>query len=179
MPQVKDCSTETSADPAITAITFKSYLNKGQIVSEASDQEIVGLVSEGKVVILKGAFDRQLMLEYRDALMRWARDNATFAHGTSPSVIPEMNFHRIDDGVIKSVCPHVFHQFGFNTIEKLDEYLGKPSKEIAESMRVLQNKVAGTNFLLSLTGLRLKILHYPSGAGFLTEHSHPLEPQRV
>ena len=27
--------------------------------------------------------------------------------------------------------------------------------------------------------MRLKILHYPAGAGFLTEHSHPLAPQRI
>jgi hypothetical protein len=163
----------------ISPVLFKASLRDGKIVSEASDEEIAGLVSEGQVVILKGAFEAKTMLEYRAALTRWALDNATFPHGTSPSAFPEVNFHRVDDGVIKSVCPHIFHQFGFNTIEKLDDYVGQPSLDIAESMRGLQNRIAGTDFPLSLTGVRLKILHYPAGGGFLTEHSHPLEPQRI
>jgi hypothetical protein len=164
---------------AISPVLLKSSLRDGEIISEASYQEIAALVADGQVVILKGAFDPRMMLDYRAALTRWARDNATFPHGTSPGAFPDINFHRIDDGVIKSVCPHVFHQFGFNTIEKLDEYIGKPSLEIAESMRVLQNRIAATDFSLSLTGVRLKVLHYPAGGGFLTEHSHPLEPQRI
>ena len=164
---------------AISPVLLKSSWRDGKIVSEASYEEIAGLLSEGKIVILKGAFEPGIMLEYRAALMRWTRDNATFPHGTSPSAFPDRNFHRIDDGVIKSVCPHIFHQFGFNTIGRLDDYIRKPSMDIAEPMRRLQNEVAGTDFPLSLTGVRLKILHYPSGGGFLAEHSHPLEPQRV
>ncbi len=163
----------------ILPVCLKSSSRDGKVISEASYEEIAGLVSEGQIVILKSAFESGIMLEYRAALRRWAQDNATFPHGTSPSAFPDLNFHRIDDGVIKSVCPHVFHQFAFNTIEELDEYIGKPSLEIAESMRSLQNRIAGTDFPLSLTGLRLKILHYPSGGGFLAEHSHPLEPQRI
>jgi hypothetical protein len=163
----------------ISPVLLKSSLRDGKIVSEASDEEIAGLVSAGQVVILKGAFEAKTMLEYRAALTRWALENATFPHGRSPGDFPEVNFHRVDDGVIKSVCPHVFHQFGFNTIEGLEEYVGRPSREIAGSMRALQNRIAGTDFPLSLTGLRLKILHYPAGGGFLTEHSHPLEPQRI
>jgi hypothetical protein len=163
----------------IAPVHLQAWSQHGQIISEASDEEIARLVSEGQVVVLKGAFEAKVMLEYRAALKRWAEDNATFPHGTSPSAFPEVNFHRIDDGVIKSVCPHVFHQFGFNTIARLEEYIGKPSLEIAESMRQLQNRIAGTDFPLSLNGVRLKVLHYPSGGGFLAEHSHPLEPQRI
>lgn len=180
MGQVDKATVQTTNHlSVISPVLLKSSSKDGQITSEASDEEIAGLVSEGQIVILKGAFPPRTMLDYREALTHWGLDNATFPHGTSPSAFPEVNFHRIDDGVIKSVCPHVFHQFGFNTLEGLDEYVGRPSRHIAGSMGALQNRIAGTDFPLSLTGLRLKILHYPAGGGFLTEHSHPLEPQRI
>ncbi len=180
MPQFDVTAGQANAEPdSIAPIMIKSSLKDGTIVSEASHREISDLVSDGRIVILRGIFEPQLMLEYRDAVLRWARLNSPFPHGTSPSILPELNFHRIDDGVIKSVCPHIFHQFGFNSIGKLDDYVGKPSRDIAEPMRVLQNEFAGTDFPFSLTGLRLKILHYPSGGGFLAQHSHPLEPQRI
>jgi hypothetical protein len=43
----------------------------------------------------------------------------------------------------------------------------------------LQNRVANTKFDLGLTGLRVKVLQYPCGGGYLSEHEHPLEPQRI
>jgi hypothetical protein len=46
-------------------------------------------------------------------------------------------------------------------------------------MLEVENEVAETNFDFSSKGLRLKVLHYPAGGGFLEEHIHPLEPQRV
>lgn len=81
-------------------VVLRSSLRDGKIVSEASPDEIAALVSEGEIVILKGAFETQMMLDYRKALMGWARDHATFPHGQSPSAFPDLNFHRIDDGVI-------------------------------------------------------------------------------
>lgn len=160
-------------------VLVNCFRKDAKIVCEKSAREIGTLVSDGRIVILKGAFEPELMREYRDALMRWSEETEMFPHGKSPSAFPDMNYHRIDDGTIQGVCPHVFHQFGFNTIEQLAEYVGRPSMKIAEAMRNLQNEVAGTTFPLSLTGLRLKVIHYPSGAGFLAQHTHPLEPQRI
>lgn len=166
---------QETAEPVLVNCVRQDF----KIVCEISSQEIGALVSEGRIVILKGAFEPELMREYRDALLRWAQETEMFPHGKSPGVFPDLNYHRIDDGTIQGACPHIFHQFGFNTIEGLAEYVGRPSGQIAEAMRTLQNEVAGTDFPLSLTGLRLKVIHYPSGAGFLAQHNHPLEPQRI
>jgi hypothetical protein len=151
----------------------------GKIVPETAMPDIRRLVSEGRIVVLKDVFAPELMLEYRNALVRWSQETEMFPHGQSPSAFPEMNYHRIDDGTIQGVCPHIFHQFGFNTVKDLPDYIGRPSQRIAEDMASLQNGIAGTNFELSVTGLRLKVIHYPSGAGFLAQHTHPLEPQRI
>jgi hypothetical protein len=81
--------------------------------------------------------------------------------------------------VIKSAIPHVFRQYGFNTPARLADYVGRPTLWIADLVLGLQNNVAGTSFDISLTGMRVKVLHYPAGGGFLTEHQHPFAPQRV
>jgi hypothetical protein len=166
---------EGAARPVIVGASTRD----GRITPEVPAREVGRIVAGGRVVVIKGAFEARAMLEYRDALLRWAAETPPFPHGQSPSAFPEVNYHRVDDGVIKSVCPHVFHQFGFNTVERLEEYVGEPSARVAGALRALQNDVAGTDFPLSLTGLRLKALHYPAGGGFLAEHTHPLEPQRV
>jgi hypothetical protein len=50
---------------------------------------------------------------------------------------------------------------------------------IGSLMLGLQNGVAKTDYTFSLTGMRFRVLDYPSGGGFLKRHAHQLEPQRV
>lgn len=154
-------------------------LDNGQVVAEVSYEEIARIISEGRIVILKGVFDADRVLDFRASVARWAQRTPPYPHGVSPTTTPEVNYHRIDDGVIKSTLPHVFRQFGFNTLDALEENVGSRAFEIAEPMRRLQNAVAATNWDFSLAGLRVKILRYPAGGGFLAEHTHPIEPQRV
>src|SRR5438876_3961387 len=168
----------TSKDTAEPIVVNCSRDNDA-ITTEIGQQQIGRLVAGSKIIVLKGAFSPELMDEYREALMRWADETPVFPHGRSPSQFPEMNYHRIDDGSVTGACPHIFHQFGFNSIGELQDYIAVPSREIAQAMCRLQNEIAGTEFQISTKGLRLKTIHYPSGAGFLAEHTHPLEPQRV
>jgi hypothetical protein len=164
-----------SAQPFIVEGFFKD----GKIASHTSFAEITDRVFEGRIVIIKGVFEPEMLLDFRRGLVNWWKNNPPFPHGKSPSTEPEVNYHRIDDGVIKSVCPHIFHQAGFNRLDKLSDEFAQPAQVIAESMKDLQNEVAGTDFDISLNGLRLKVLQYPVGGGFLAEHTHPLEPQRI
>ena len=151
----------------------------GGVRCERSFEEIGEFVSEGKIVILKGALAPAAMLDYREAVMNWGRQTEPFPHGHSPGDSPALNYHRIDDGAIPSVCPHVFHQFAFNTIETLDRHVREPTSQVAKTLCDLQNAIADTRLDLSLIGLRAKVLHYPAGGGFMAEHTHPLEPQRI
>lgn len=160
-------------------IVVADFMKDGKIISYNALDEIINQVFEGHIVIIKGAFSSEMLLNFRQHLVSWWKNNPSFPHGKSPSSAPEINYHRIDDGLIKSVCPHIFHQFGFNNFEHLESFIGNSAQLIAESMKDLQNKIAGTRFDISLTDLRLKVLQYPSGGGFLAEHSHPLEPQRI
>lgn len=160
-------------------VMVESFFKDGKIASDTPFSDIAALVSEGRIVILKNIFGSEMMLDFRRRLVDWWKNNPPFPHGKSPSDDPTINYHRIDDGVIKSVCPHIFHQFGFNSPDKLEDDISHPAQMIAGAMKDLQNQVAGTDFGISLTSLRLKVLQYPVGGGFLAEHSHPVEPQRV
>jgi hypothetical protein len=160
-------------------IEINARLDNGRIVAEKSREEIARLVGEGIIVVLKGAIPPSQVLELRQAVQRWAATAPPYPHGKSPSTEPAMNFHRIDDGKIQSSLPHVFHQFGFGNHASIGELLGSCATTISAAMLDLQNEIAGSNLDFSATGCRLKVLHYPAGGGYLEQHDHPLEPQRV
>lgn len=142
-------------------------------------EEVHNRLLDGRVVILKGVFKPELMIDFRHALRRWSTDTPQYPHGKSMSLAPEENHHRRDEGVYKSAIAHIFHQYSFNNLDLLPSYVGESGKFIGDAMLDLQNAVAKTEFGLSTTEMRLKVIHYPSGAGFLDRHVHQLEPQRV
>lgn len=164
-----------SVEPVLIQFTYKD----DQIKSDHSMQEIRELVMSGKIIILKNFFPSNQMTDIKNKIVLWGKENPVFPHGESPSKYPDLNYHRIDDGSVPSVCPHLFHQYAFNSINKLREEYSKPFSDIADKLRLTQNLIADTSFDISSTGLRLKVLQYPEGGGFLQTHSHPLEPQKI
>ena len=154
-------------------------VSNGRIVAEIPIEELRRILAEGNVVILKGVFAPDRMLELRNAVRRWWREIPEYPHGKSPTTTPDVNYHRIDRGNYQSTLPHIFHQAGFNNLSILEDYVSGAARETGELMRELQNTVAETDFDFAVTGLRIKVLHYPSGGGFLTEHAHPRLPQGV
>lgn len=169
----------SAGQEAASPVLVKAFISEGVIRSQLSDAEIDALVSAGKVVILKSAFDPAKAIYLRQVARRWGKDTLPFPHGESPNAMPNLNYHRIDDGRIVSSLPHVFHQICFNSLDALDGDVGQAAGSVARSMLDLQNRVANTKFDLGLTGLRVKVLQYPCGGGYLSEHEHPLEPQRI
>ena len=160
-------------------VVLRGFIKDEAIGAKADLSEVQKMLAAGQIVILKGVFPPDLMLDYRRAVTRWRDSTPPYPHGKSPGLTPEVNYHRADTGAIKSAMPHILQQYGFNTPERLDDYVGKPTQWIADLLLGLQNTVGGTSFDISLTGLRVKLLHYPAGGGYLVEHQHPLEPQRV
>jgi hypothetical protein len=141
------------------------------------------VMAEGAAVV-KGAFEGGPLLAARRAIMEWAATTPQAAHGTAlQNVGHDVNFHRVDDDPTKSSAPHIHHNFNFNRIDLLSEPLRGMLFSIYESMRLLQNSVAGTSARFSPTEdqykLRPQVIHYPAGGGFFVEHVHPLEPQRI
>ena len=160
-------------------VVLRGKVRDGAIHAEIPYAAIADLLAEGRVVILKGVFPPEELLAYRRAVTHWRDETPPYPHGQSPNLTPDVNYHRADTGEIPSAIPHIFHQYGFNTPGRLPDYVGLPTQRIAGLLLDLQNNVGGTQFDISLTGMRVKLLHYPVGGGFLQRHHHPLEPQRV
>ena len=169
----------TDEPKAAEPVLVQAGLKAESIKSDLGDDQIAGLVSSGRIVVLKNVFDPEAMISFRRAVADWCRRTDPYPQGVSPSTTPTLNYHRVDDGEIVSALPHVFHQVCFNDLNALEGELGQRARAIVEAMRDLQNRIAGTNFDLSFTGLRTKVLRYPTGGGYLAEHIHPLEPQRI
>jgi hypothetical protein len=162
------------------AISIPFPLKNDEIHSEQSlIKSIRRQVMLGEIIILKGVFSEALMLAFRAEVIKWGNANDVFAHGESPSKYPDLNYHRIDDGSMPSVCPHLFHQYGFNSISKLNVDSLDLFNAISTRLLLIQNAIGETSFQISLEDLRLKVLQYPEGGGFLTEHTHPKEPQQI
>lgn len=132
----------------------------------------------GQVVIIKGAVDEKKALALRDLVCAWrcGRDVVAFSVNTN---IPGINFHRMDADPARSRLPHRFHQHGFGAPRELGSDLQDALFNVALPMLRLQNAVAGTDYSLDMPDIRIKVLQYPQGGGFLENHAHPLEPQRV
>jgi hypothetical protein len=160
-------------------VLVSACIADGAIRADVPDPELAALVAEGKVVILKGVLAPSAALALRRAATCWGQATPEYPHGQSPGSTPALNYHRIDDGSVRSAIPHVFHQYGLGALDDLPDDFAEPAWLTADLMKELQNRIAKTNFDVSLTGLRVKLLHYPRGGGFLAEHVHPLEPQRV
>jgi hypothetical protein len=165
----------TSAAPLLVPVR----LSRGVIAADLDDVALIDALGDGCVVILKGAFAADEMIVLRNAAMRWAREEPEFPDGRSPDETPMLNYHRFDNGTYPSRMPHVFHQYGLNALDDLPAYFRDPAAAVTGPMTDLQNRVAQTDWDVSVTGLRTKIMHYPSGGGFLTKHIHQFEPQRV
>jgi hypothetical protein len=151
----------------------------GAIAADLDDAGLTGVLGEGRVVILKGAFAPEEMIALRQAASRWAREEPEFPDGKSPDETPMLNYHRFDDGTYPSRFPHIFHQYGLNSLDELPGYFREPATAVTAALTDLQNRVSQTDWDISAQGLRTKILHYPRGGGFLAEHVHALDPQRV
>ena len=149
------------------------------IAGALPDAEIARILGEGRIVILKGVFPAEEMLSYRRAVLRWAAEEPEYPRDRSPNSTPDVNYWRTDRGDYPQGIPHVFRQYGLNTPERQPPFVGAPTQRIAGLLLDLQNRIGGTDWDISLTGMRVKLLHYPVGGGYLTEHEHPIEPQRV
>jgi hypothetical protein len=151
----------------------------GAIAADLDDAALIEALGGGRVVILKGAFAAEEMIALREAAARWAREEPEFPDGRSPDETPMLNYHRFDDGSHPSAFPHIFHQYGLNSLDELPDYFRVPATAVTAALTDLQNRVSQTSWDVSAQGLRTKILHYPRGGGFLTRHIHALDPQRV
>ncbi|MBL6691033.1 MAG: hypothetical protein ISP91_11620 [Pseudomonadales bacterium] len=132
----------------------------------------------GTVLLFKRVFQTQDARILRNLVMDWSREQPTLTFDKNANS-QNLNFHRIDGSPEKSNLPHVFHQYGFGDIDAINNNLKLKLMEFVTPMLELQNLLAGTAYQIDDPNFRVKLLQYVCGGGFLAQHTHPLEPQRV
>jgi hypothetical protein len=168
----------------MTITQFRGRMVDGTIDVDGGLDQVARTVSGEGIAVIRGAFQSEAVLQVRDAIMDWARVTPPLPHGTPvQNVNNDLNFHRIDGDPAKSAAPHIHHHFNFNRIDRLPDPLKNELLSTFETMRRLQNAVAGTSARFSPTDdphkLRPQVIQYPAGGGFFAEHVHKLDPQRV
>lgn len=153
-------------------------LSNGRIAADGDPDEHRAAVAGERLLIFRGAFDPAEMIALRRAVQDWGEATEAFPSERSAS-IPNLNFHRRDDGTAPTSLPHIFHQYGFGDIGGLPAELGATVRAISTALLDFQNELAGTQFLLEGDGFRTKVMRHPRGGGFLVPHRHPYLPQRV
>src|SRR5579872_3970378 len=81
------------------------------ICADATFEDIRARLFEGRIVILKGCFKPELMIEFRSALQRWSTETPPYPHGKSLGLAVNENHHRKDEGTYPSAISHIFHQY--------------------------------------------------------------------
>jgi len=165
-------------------IELKATFENDHIEPSKSISDISHDVMDGNIVILKQAFEKDFLLDFRKKFVKWSK--------SVPPVIPTNepddsyltnNHHRVDDNPPQSETPHRSHFYNLMRLDKLPTELLIQATKIYSALRDLQNQVSGTNGDFLPTNnpilMRPQVVHYPSGGGFFGEHAHPLKPQSI
>ena len=164
---------------AASAISIVAARHEGdRILSERPDDHIAQSIEDHEIVIFRGAFIGNYLLELRNQIRSWGRSAPVFPAGESASR-PFLNFHRLDDGTAPTSLPHIFHIYGFGDYTSLPEPLRSTLWRVSSLLIDLQNRLAGTNFDLASGDFKTGVIQHPRGGGYLTNHVHPYLPQRV
>ncbi len=151
----------------------------GEIISfDVSLLMLQTFLSEGRVLLFKGAFHELDMRELRAQVFAWS-GSLPVAGFDEDIGVGGINFHREDKCSKQSSLPHCFHQYGFGDLAGLAEPLGSLLNRYGPALLIFQNALAGTKYNFSPEQLRIKFLQYFSGAGFLANHKHCFLPQKV
>jgi hypothetical protein len=168
---------EAGSPPGSIAIVGAT-LSGGKVIPDGDLDEHRAAIDGQRLLIFRGAFDPAEMVALRRAVQDWGEATEEFPRGKSASV-PDINFHRRDDGTAPTTMPHIFHQFGFGNLAALPAALRERLESISSALVDFQNELAGTDFKLEGDAFRTKLMRHPRGGGFLVPHRHPYLPQRV
>lgn len=158
--------------------TYQGTLKEKVIHAEISDQEIMDKVNSGYVVIVRGVFSKEELLECRSKVFSFGQETP---ESNPPLSADSISFHRIDYNHPLMTVKRIAHLFRFTYKNKGNTGVFK----FFEPMNYFRNRLAGLSETFSfnedVSGFLSQpaILHYPCGGGYLENHVDPVEPQKV
>jgi hypothetical protein len=161
--------------------TFDAEKNPNEIQVAGIDiPQLFDLVMSKGVAVLRGVFEPEGLRKLRGSVHAWGQHHEPMPAQT---YIDE-NFHAIESGISpRQKTAHCYHAYNFNNIRSVDGEVRQELLGLFERLSSFQNRLTGQNsaFEPNTEGRmqRPQIIHYPSGAGMLGRHIHPLDPQRI
>lgn len=161
-------------------IKIDAEFKDGRIVPEIPYEEVMRLVNEPNIVIVKTGIPEETLRTVIKTTHEWA-SKTPLAEGPDPF---DNNQHKQRLHIAKiQQAPQLFHDHTFDAILDLEEPVQKPLMEVFKPMRQFWNDLTGNN---EEYGIRKgqpyfhpQVTHYPLGGSFFGRHWHPLNPQKV
>ena len=160
-------------------IFIKGKIENNKITTDLTIPEIVKLVSNKKIIIIKELFSTTEMLELRKSAFEWGK--------TTPTAIADdfrSNYHSTKAKVSNlQQSPHVFHDYNFNDFSKLPTELGSKLNNVFDALRKFYSELTHNDAPLGVIEnahyFHPQLIQYPIGGGFFGRHNHNLLPQKI
>lgn len=161
-------------------IQVNAEFKNGEIVTEVPYDEVMRLVNEPNVVIVKSGIPEATLKHVIDRVWAWGQQTPL---AEAPDTFDNnQHKHRLHIAKIQH-APQLFHDHTFDALLDLDAELKETLLSIFEPMRKFWNGLTGND---EEYGIRKgqpyfhpQVTHYPLGGSFFGRHWHPLNPQKV
>lgn len=161
-------------------IRISAQFKDGQIVPEIPVDEVMRLVNEPNIVIVRTGIPASTLRQVIDATRAWAA-RTPLAEG--PDTF-DNNQHKQRLHIAKiQQAPQLFHDHTFDALPDLDAPMKETLLNVFDPMRKFWNSLTGNG---EEYGIRRgqpyfhpQVTHYPLGGSFFGRHWHPLNPQKV
>lgn len=161
-------------------IQINAEFKNGEIVPEIPYEDVMRLVNEPNVVIVKSGIPEAALKQVIDATWAWGQEIP--AAETSDTFDNNQHKRRLHIAKIQQ-APQLFHDHTFDAILDLENPFKQTLLTVLDPLRKFWNSLTGNN---EEYGIRKgkpyfhpQVTHYPLGGSFFGRHWHPLEPQRV
>lgn len=161
-------------------IAVDASLKDGQIVTEIPYEEVMRLVNEPNIVIIKNIFPEDVLKNVIDSTLEWSK--IVPLKEEPDDFVSNSHKRRLHIAKIQQ-APQLFHDHTFDNLPNLEEPYKSALLSIFDPIRKFWNSLTGYNEEFGVKKgqpyLHPQITHYPMGGSFFGRHWHPLNPQKV
>lgn len=151
-----------------------------QIVPEIPYEEVMRLVNEPNIVIIKTGIPKETLHKVITNTRAWA-DKTPLAEGPD-TFDNNQHKHRLHIAKIQQ-APQLFHDHTFDAVLDLEPDFQQTLMGVHEPMRKFWNSLTGNNETFGIRKdapyFHPQVTHYPLGGSFFGRHWHPLNPQKA
>ena len=161
-------------------IKVDAEFKNGRIVPEIPYEDVMRLVNEPNIVIVKTGISQALLDGAIEATRTWSAETPL---AESPDTFRNnQHKHRLHIAKIQQ-APQLFHDHTFDDLDGIGGNYRENLMPVFDPLRQFWNSLTGNReefgFQEGKAYFHPQITHYPMGGSFFGRHWHPLHPQQV